>query len=400
MTVPAPHDRRAALGLMEVLEHQPFRPDAAPWDVTLIDGLAGGRGAMYLRADHALTDGLGGMALIDLLFDGDERQHRAPPVEAMAGIDRPDDGVDAETEITSRRPPGPLTLSVDLTRAARPVAAGIAAGIEVMRSAPPLDAVVRSLQQGVDLLSSVSRQLVVTGGPLSPLRDRHPTTSHFEIVSIPLARRTSLALGGSRNDLLVAGVAAALGAYHQQRGTPCGELRLAVPTSRRHDRGAAGNWFSLTRVEVPTDGSHPAPQFGVISERLAQARTEPAIRYTEALAAAVGLLPARMLIPALQAQVDSIDFVATALPGFRRPPRICGASVEGSYPFGPRVGCLVNVAAFGNQDRLDIGLALDPVAIDEPQLFIDCLTTALGRLVAAASDPAHQPTGPGAGTDA
>jgi hypothetical protein len=60
----------------------------------------------------------------------------------------------------------------------------------------------------------------------------------------------------------------------------------------------------------------------------------------------------------------------------------------------------VNVAAFGNQDRLDIGLALDPVAIDEPQLFIDCLTAALGRLVAAASDPAHRPTGPGAGNDA
>ena len=293
MTVPAPHDRRAALGLMEVLEHQPFRPDAAPWDVTLMDGLAGGRGAMYLRADHALTDGLGGMALIDLLFDGDERQHRAPPSRRWPGSTDPTGTV--ETEITSRRPPGPLTLSVDLTRAARPVAAGIAAGIEVMRSAPPLDAVVRSLQQGVDLLSSVSRQLVVTGGPLSPLRDRHPTTSHSAIVSVPLARRTSLALGGSRNDLLVAGVAAALGAYHQQRGTPCGELRLAAPQSPPRPRRRRE--LVLADAGRGADGRVPSrPPVRRDLRTAGPARTEPAIRYTEALAAAVGLLPARMLI--------------------------------------------------------------------------------------------------------
>jgi len=255
----------------------------------------------------------------------------------------------------------------------------------------PLDLVVRTVQRGVDVVSSVSRQMVVTGGPLSPLRARHPTTSHFEILSIPGARRAGLALGGSRNDLLVAGVAAALGAYHEQRGLPSPELRLAVPTSRRHDRGATGNWFSLTRVEVPTDGAHPAPQFGVISERLARARSEPAVRYTEVLASAVNRLPARVLIPALQAQAGSIDFVTTAVPGYRRAPHICGAAVEGVYPFGPRLGCLMNVAAFGNEERLDVGIALDPSAVEEPKLFVDLLTSALDRLVAAAADPATRP---------
>ena len=223
-------------------------------------------------------------------------------------------GEDDELLVSPGRPPGTLTLTVDFTKAARPIAAGIG----VVRSVQPLDLVVRSVQHGVDLVSSLSRQMVVTGGPLSPLRGRHPTTSHIEVMSVAGTRRAALALGGSRNDLLVAAVAAALGDYHEQTGWPCGELRLALPTSRRHDRTAAGNWFTLTRIEVPTDGTHPAPQFGIVSERLARARTEPAVRYTDALAGAINRLPARVLIPALQAQAGSIDFVTTAVPGHGR----------------------------------------------------------------------------------
>jgi len=381
MAVPSPGGTRAMLDLIEMLEHQPFHPDHSPWDVTIIEGLEGGRGALYVRADHALTDGLGGMAFLGLLFDVRSWRSGAEGTDE----DRPDG--DADLLVEPRRAPGTLTLTVDFTKAARPVAMGLGA----VRSVQPLDLVVRGLQHGVDVVSSVSRQMVVTGGPLSPLRARHPTTSRFEVATITGARRAGLALGGSRNDFLVAGTAAALGAYHEQIGLPCSELRLAVPTSRRHDRTAAGNWFSLTRVEVPTDGSHPAPQFGVISERLARARSEPAVRYTETLAAAVNRLPARVLIPALQAQAGSIDFVTTAVPGYRRAPQICGAAVTGVHPFGRRLGCLVNVAAFGNEDRLDVGLAIDPTAIEEPAVFVDLFTSALDRLAAAAAEPGARP---------
>ena len=67
-----------------------------------------------------------------------------------------------------------------------------------------------------------------------------------------------------------------------------------------------------------------------------------------------------MLIPALRGQAGTVDFVATAIPGIRGSGRICGARIETSYPFGPRLGCPVNLTAFGNRDRLDVGIALDP----------------------------------------
>ena len=201
-------------------------------------------------------------------------------------------------------------------------------------------------------------------------------TSRFEVISIPGARSTALALGGSRNTLLVAAAASGLGLYLERNGQTCPELRLATPTSLRHKQDTGGNWFAPLRIEIPTALEPSAPQFGVVRERLARARNEPALRVTSALAMTIGRMPTRLLIPALHAQADTVDFAATTVPGGRAPHHICGAAVEQSYPFGPRLGCPINISAFGNDDRLDIGIALDPYAITEPESLLDCLQTA------------------------
>ena len=44
----------------------------------------------------------------------------------------------------------------------------------------------------------------------------------------------------------------------------------------------------------------------------------------------------------------------------------------------------MNITAFGNDDRLDIGIALDPLAFDEPDLLVDCLPTPSTSYVTAA----------------
>ncbi len=195
----------------------------------------------------------------------------------------------------------------------------------------------------------------------------------------------ALALGGSRGTLLIAAAASGLGLYLERHGQTCSELRLATPTSLRHNRDEGGNWFAPLRVEVPTAMGHSAPQFGVVGERLARARNEPALQITSALAMTMGRLPNRLLIPALHAQADTVDFAATAVPGGRAPRHVCGATVEQSYPFGPRLGCPINISALGNDDRLDIGIALDASAITEPESLLECLQTAFSGF---ASTPA------------
>jgi hypothetical protein len=78
----------------------------------------------------------------------------------------------------------------------------------------------------------------------------------------------------------------------------------------------------------------------------------------------------------MRGQAHSVDFVATSLPGTRGVRKICGAVVEQSFPFGPRLGCLMNITGFAVDDRLDIGICLDPTTITEPDLLVQMIQSA------------------------
>ena len=162
-------------------------------------------------------------------------------------------------------------------------------------------------------------------------------------------------------------------------GRPADELRLAVSVRRRHPRGGPHNSFSPVLVDLPARTTHPGPHFGVVAERLERARKEPALGVAAALAPSVSRLPAVVLGPALHAQADGIDFVATALPGLRGTHRLCGATIEESYPFGPRFGCPLNVTGFGNGGGMDLGISLGPTAVTEPELLLECLERGVRR---------------------
>ena len=262
-------------------------------------------------------------------------------------------------------------------------------GVNAAREVRPTDTAVRSVQRALDVANSVSRQLLVTGGPLSSRSGSRSLFSRFEVMSVDGARAASLALGGSRNDLLVAAAAAGLGRYHGELGQPSAELRLATPTSQRRGHEVGGNWFAPARLEVPTSVGRPGPQFGVVVERLAQARREPALQMASSVAATLGRLPNRLLLPALHAQADSVDFAATALPGLRGSRHVCGSSIDAIYPLGPRLGCPMNITALGNADRLDVGIALDAAVVERPDLLIECLREAFDSYVTTAASGAQ-----------
>ena len=65
MAVAAPGDQRQVLDLVALLEPSPFDPQhVAVGSSPIIEGLEGGRAALYLRAHHSLTDGLHGVSLV------------------------------------------------------------------------------------------------------------------------------------------------------------------------------------------------------------------------------------------------------------------------------------------------------------------------------------------------
>ncbi len=382
LAVAGPGTTRQVLDLVGLLEVIPFDPEHSPWDVTMIEGLEGGRAGLYVRAHHALTDGMAGLRLLGLLLD----EPAWPRAEPAAPSSQPARGAAVDGHARPR-PLGTFTITIDVGKSVRRWLDRLNAARELA----PVDSAVRGVQHALDLANSVSRQLMVTGGPLADRPPGRSLLSRFETFSVDGARPAALALGGSRNDLLVAAAAAGLGRYHEQVGAPTTELRLATPTVQGRSEEFGGNWFAPARVEVPTAAGRPGPQFGIVTERLAQARREPALRVASTVAATLGRLPLQVLAPALHAQAESVDFAATAVPGLRGERRICGSLVETGYPLGPRLGCPMNISAMGNGDRLDVGIALDPAAFTEPELLVSCLTEAFAGYVAATVDGA--PTG-------
>ena len=377
MAVASPGDRRQVLDLVSLLESTPFEAAKSPWDVTIIEGLPDGRAALYFRAHHCLTDGMHGVSLVRMFLDEPPPRARATaPTRPTEPSDPTESPRTAEANGTTaapsaRRKPGTISVTLDLAGAVHPIANGINAALRI----DPIDTVVRGMQRSIDLASSVSRQVVVTGGRLSPFSPSHSSTSRYETFSVPGARSLAVSLGGSRNDLLVAGAAIGLGRYHEHLGVPCPELRLASP-ARWSNATNGGGSVVPARVQIPATTGHPAPMFGVVVERLARSRREPVLHVTDVLAAAISLMPVRMLVPAVRAQANSVDFVATSLPGIRGHRSICGATIEESFPFGPRLGSLMNITGFGVGDRLDVGLALDPTAIAEPDVLLECMVAA------------------------
>jgi WS/DGAT/MGAT family acyltransferase len=363
------------LELVSLLEALPFDPQRSPWDLTVIDGLDGGRAALYARAHHVLTDGFGGVRLLGLLLDEPTRRRPPPTV--------PEPVVLHATHPGSEPGAGTITVTIDVPAAVR----RLLHRLNAARDVDPIGTAVRSAQRALDIVNSASRQLLVTGGALAARPSTSSLLSSHHVFAVAGARPAAVSLGGSRNDLLVAAAAAGLGAYYAGRGAPTGELRMVTPTVQHHGDDLGGNWFTPARLTVPTAVGRHGAQFGIIAERLAQARREPALRMASHIATALGRLPTNALLPALHSQARAVDFAATALPGLRTERRLCGVVIQGAHPFGPRLGCPLNITALGNADRLDVGVALDAQVYPDAEVLIDCLRDAFDAYCSVARAP-------------
>lgn len=376
VAVPAPGDRRGLLDLCATLGATPFDRARPLWDLTVVEGLDGGRAALVQRVHHTIIDGVGGvrfsMALLDL-----ERQPSEPP-EAT-------DGQDAEAVAPVHRETPLDVLVGSLAYAARRQAESAFAAL---RSASHI---ARHPTEGaaaagrfVRTIRSIPQQVFVAGGALSPLMTTRSLRRRFDALAFPLsaARAAAKSLDGTVNDVFVTGVAGGLGLYHERMGQPVEELRMAMPISLRgDDEGVAGNRFAPARVVVPVTPKDPRPRFEATRERLRGVRGEPVLGLVDAVAGIVGLLPTSIVVPVTRAQTRTIDFVASNVRGAPFDLYLCGARIEANHPIGPTTGAAVNVTTLSYRDSLDIGVNADTAAVTDPEALTDCIRESFAALL-------------------
>ena len=115
IALPAPGTLRQLLDLAEVTLQSPLDTSRALWEAVYVEGLEGGRAALLSKFSHAITDGLGGIALFEQVYDTE----RDPAPRPMPPVPIPRDvtGTDLLRDSLRRLPE---TAAGDRGPAARP----------------------------------------------------------------------------------------------------------------------------------------------------------------------------------------------------------------------------------------------------------------------------------------
>jgi diacylglycerol O-acyltransferase / wax synthase len=319
--LPAPGSRSQLTALCARIHAETLPRDRPLWQMHLVDGLHGGRQALLVKAHHAITDGIAGIQLAELLFEGADPGHGA----------------------ALRFAPHPKPSLMSLARAA----------------------------MGVGFLAA--------GGPIAfpgPFNGRVGPERGFAMASFEMedVRRLKRSLGGSVDDVLLALVAAGVSRYVEGQGLPRAlrNMRAMLPVSTWESTGGAGHGNHVTSVfvDLPADTSDLA----VLVRRIAASKST--LRSTHAAAGMAMLIESSGWLPApAQASVQRIatslpiaNLVVSDVPGPEQPLFFLGRRITACHPMIPLPASVgLSVAAVSMGGRMSLGIVTDPNLVPKAQ---------------------------------
>jgi diacylglycerol O-acyltransferase / wax synthase len=352
VALPAPGTLRQLLDLAEVTLQSPLDTSRALWEAVYVEGLEGGRSALLTKLSHAITDGLGGIALFEQVYDTE----RDPEPRPMPPVPVPRDVSGGDLLRDSIRQLPETTFAAGRKLLGR--AAGTAARLITQPGA--------TVTEAVGFADSARRVLSPPPAEPSPLLRRRSLVSRTVVLELPLAdlRAAAKAVvfpgpggsggmdspqeqggsGGDRsprastasvNDAYLAALCGGLGRYHEVLGIPVDALPLALPVSLRGaDDPASGNRFAGVTIAAPVGESDPVERMRQVRAQVIAGRSEPAIDVIGRLAPVLSLLPDEALHEVID-RITPPDIQASNVPGYAQETFLAGARVDRQYGLGP-----------------------------------------------------------------
>ncbi len=329
------------------------------WEYTLVEGLPKGRAAFILKVHHSMTDGVGGMRLLMMLFDlarkpapdGPEPEPLALPVFSPLGL------VGSGVAWQAQRASDMAQRMSDTFRSI----------VQRMRDDPA-----GTINDAAKTAGSVARFLAPATEPCSPLINGRSLDRRVAVFRVPLddLKRAAAAAGGTLNDAFVAGVIGGLQRYHRRHDTQIPELRMIMPINLRGEgAGLGGNHFTPARLVVPMGIDDPAERVRAVGELCRALRDEPAVAMSESVAGVLNRLPRRAATLLFGSMLKGADFVTSNVPGSPFPLFLSGSKVEALYAFAPLSGTAANITLLSHCDTCCIGINTDPQAIPDTKRF-------------------------------
>jgi WS/DGAT/MGAT family acyltransferase len=363
-TVAAPReDPRWLLDFAALLAEAGFDRDRPLWELVVVEELPGGQAALVQKVHHSLTDGVGGVELMQSMLDW----KRHP--DAEAGSVRAEEPAPPKAWRQVARPAACLTRT--LTRGVPALVRG---------AADP----VGSMSGGWHITGSLTRLLLPGRQRMSPLFVGHSTNWRFDIHEEPLRALhcAGAEAQGTINDVFVAALAGGLHRYHLKHGHDIAALRVTLPVSlRRPGDPLGGNRFTPVRFALPIAEPDPEVRVRQVGALCRKWRQEPALPLTYGVATVLSLLPDSVTTTVMGSLLKGVDVVATNVRGVPRRCYIAGAELTREFAFAPPSGAALNVALVSHAGTACVGVTMDRTAVPDPDLFMTCLRESFAELV-------------------
>jgi WS/DGAT/MGAT family acyltransferase len=325
--LPAPGGERELGQLIARLHSQPLDLTRPPWEVELIEGLEGGRFALYTKVHHALMDGIGGVKLLVRAMSSDRKASRKiAPFWTIKPERKPRKrDVDAPPATVAQM----AAQLIETVRGQADSMPNIARAFGAMISA------VRN-KEDVLALPFDTPLSILNGRIRGP---RRFATQRFDLDRLKAVARQS---GATLNDVVLALCGAALRRFLRELGElPDKSLTAGIPVSVRpkdeEEAGAdAGNAITFIISTLGTDIADPLERLAAI-----RASTRRAKEHVQGLPRKSMLQYTLLLMAPYMASLltgvggrtrPMFNITISNVPGPETPLYFRGAQMEASYP--------------------------------------------------------------------
>ena len=346
------------------------------WDIHVVDGLEGGRGALIARVHHALADGVAGASLMKIMLD--------PTPEGSRAIRKP-----------RFRPKPPVKVNHSVEDA---LVSAVHSSLENMIMA---EAVLADFAQAMlDERTRDAWQKLATLLPeLTASSERFPFNkpcsgerkfcwTEFSLADAQAIREKA---GGTLNDVILTIVTRAVARYIKLHGEPVAGrfVRMVCPVNvRRDNKGESlGNQISFLPVALPLDIRDPVQMLHAVATRTEIMKNARAAHLITLMASWLGAAPPPLqaffwgAIPQLPLPVSLLNMICTNVPGSPTPLYAVGRKMIACYPHVPTGYELgVNCAVQSYDGNLYCGLTADAEVVPDAGKLRDFIQASFREL--------------------
>ena len=351
--LPWPGGERELGELVGRLQSTPIDLERPPWECTIIEGLQGGRFALFVKMHHSLIDGISGMKLMQRTMPSDrEASLKMPPFWAATA--------------PSGKPRAALAVRSSRSVATPSLAQGLSTVVQAVgEQARTLPQLLGAFGKMVARIGDRNDGLALPfDSPLSVLNGRVRGKRRFATAQFEMSRLRQLATaaGGTINDVVLALCAGALRRYLMEReALPDKSLTAGIPVSvRPQDDEGTGNAISFIVARLATDEADPVKRLRLIQESVKHAKAHVQSLPRQAMTQYTVLLMAPTMLSILSGAGGRVrpmfNVTISNVPGPEKPLYFRGAELLAIYPVSIAThGQALNITCHSYAGKMNFG---------------------------------------------